>query len=71
MCENGWKIENGWKWFENDKKDTENYIENIDILEMLIPFVGPNYNFYKDLHDIDSNITKLSINKILIYFFIF
>lgn len=42
------------------EKETE--INNeIDILEMILPFVGPNYNFYKDLNK------KLEINKILNY----
>ena len=43
-------------------KTDENKISNIheiDILPMLIPFVGPNYNFYKDLESITLNVDKI------------
>jgi hypothetical protein len=39
-------------------------IDEIDILPMLIPFVGPNYNFYKDLEVLGI---KLYVDKILAY----
>ena len=38
--------------------------DEIDILPMLIPFVGPNYNFYKDLEVLGI---KLYVDKILAY----
>ena len=38
--------------------------DEIDILSMIIPFVGPNYNFYKDLENIE---VKLHVDKILTY----
>ena len=42
--------------------ETETEIDyELDILEMIIPFVGPNYNFYKDINK------KLEVNKILNY----
>lgn len=41
-------------------KQTNN-TEDIDILSFLIPFVGPNYNFYNDLE------IKLNLDKILKY----
>lgn len=59
---------------ESDKNEISNKISNesqisitdeIDILQMLIPFVGPNYNFYKDLEVLS---TRLNIDKILTYF---
>ena len=42
----------------------ESITDEIDILPMLIPFVGPNYNFYKDLEVL--GIT-LNVDKILTY----
>ena len=41
-----------------------NTIDEIDISPMLIEFLGPNYNFYKDLESIGI---KLDIDKILTY----
>uniref|UniRef100_A0A6C0LFZ7 Uncharacterized protein n=1 Tax=viral metagenome TaxID=1070528 RepID=A0A6C0LFZ7_9ZZZZ len=41
--------------------------DEIDILPMLIPFIGPNYNFYEDLEYIGTNVTKLNVDKILTY----
>jgi hypothetical protein len=38
--------------------------EKIDILPMLIQFIGPNYNFYKDLEVLGN---KLNLDKILTY----
>ena len=35
----------------------------IDILPLIIPFVGPNYNFYKDLEVLE----RLNVDKILTY----
>lgn len=42
----------------------ESITDEIDILPMLIPFVGPNYNFYIDLEVLG---TRLNIDKILAY----
>jgi hypothetical protein len=39
--------------------------EIIDILSLIIPFIGPNYNFYNDLEHFN---TELQIDKILTYF---
>ena len=36
----------------------------IDILPLIIPFLGPNYNFYKD---IVTNVSGLNLEKILTY----
>jgi hypothetical protein len=44
----------------NNTEDTKN-TEDIDILSFLIPFIGPNYNFYYDLE------IKLNLDKILKY----
>ena len=49
---------------KNEISDKNEIIDKIDILPMLIPFVGPNYNFYKDVEDIG---VKLNLDKILIY----
>ena len=48
---------------ETDKNEIS-VTEEIDILPMLIQFVGPNYNFYKDLEVLGN---KLNLDKILIY----
>lgn len=45
-------------------KETECNENEIDILEMLLPFLGPNYNFYKD---VEHSGIKPNIDKILIY----
>ena len=42
----------------------ESITDEIDILPMLIPFVGPNYNFYKDLEVLGI---RLNVDKILAY----
>ena len=51
---------------ENDisNKSQMSKIDEIDILPMLIPFVGPNYNFYKDLEVLGI---RLNVDKILAY----
>lgn len=65
---------------ETDKNEISN-TQEIDILPLIVPFVGPNYNFYNDLQDIDTaitsksdksdksdkSITRLNIDKILTY----
>ena len=48
---------------ETDKNEISSTNE-IDVLHMLIPFVGPNYNFYKDLEVFDI---KFNVDKILTY----
>ena len=48
---------------ETDKNEIS-VTEEIDILPMLIQFVGPNYNFYKDLEVLGN---KLNLDKILTY----
>jgi len=47
---------------KNEKSDKLGITDEIDILPLIIPFVGPNYNFYKD---IGTNVTNL--DKILTY----
>jgi len=47
---------------KNEKSDKIGITNEIDILPLIIPFVGPNYNFYKD---IGTNVTNL--DKILTY----
>ena len=47
---------------KNEKSDKIGITDEIDILPLIIPFVGPNYNFYKD---IGTNVTNL--DKILTY----
>lgn len=49
---------------ENENGTNENGTNEIDILSMLVPFLGPNYNFYKDLKYIGI---KLSMDNILTY----
>lgn len=49
---------------KNEKSDKISITDEIDILPMLIPFVGPNYNFYKDLEVLGI---KLNVDKILAY----
>ena len=44
--------------------DDIDYIEEHDILNIILPYLGPNYNFYKDLN------IKLSIKDILKHEFI-
>lgn len=48
---------------ETDKNEIS-ITREINILPMLIQFIGPNYNFYKDVEDIG---TKLNVDKILMY----
>jgi len=50
---------------EISSKDKITSVIEIDILPMLVQFVGPNYNFYKDLEVLGSNVT--SLNKIMTY----
>ena len=50
---------------EISNKNEINVTDEIDILPMLIPFVGPNYNFYKDLEFLGKNVTN--VDKILLY----
>ena len=50
---------------KNEKSNKIGITDEIDILSLIIPFVGPNYNFYKDLEDIGTNVTNL--DKILAY----
>ena len=50
---------------KNEKSDKIGITDEIDILPLIIPFVGPNYNFYKDLEVL--GIT-LNVDKILTYF---
>ena len=54
---------------ESDENEISNksqisITDEIDILPMLIPFVGPNYNFYKDLEVLSI---RLNVDKILSY----
>ena len=49
---------------KNEKSDKIGITDEIDILPLIIPFVGPNYNFYKDLEVL--GIT-LNVDKILTY----
>ena len=49
---------------KNEKSDKICIIDEIDILPLIIPFVGPNYNFYKDLEVLGMN---LNLDKILTY----
>ena len=44
--------------------ENEDYKKIIDILDDIIPFLGPNYNFYNDL--LNENI-RLNIKNILLY----
>ena len=53
---------------KNEKSDKIGITEEIDILPLIIPFVGPNYNFYKDLEDIGTSVTSVTnLDKILTY----
>ena len=45
------------------KKNEISVTHEIDILPLIFPFVGPNYNFYKDL----EVLGRLNIDKILTY----
>jgi len=47
---------------KNEKSDKIGITDEIDILPLIFPFVGPNYNFYKD---IGTNI--INLDKILTY----
>ena len=44
---------------KNEKSDKIGITDEIDILPLIIPFVGPNYNFYKDIGTSVTNLDKI------------
>jgi hypothetical protein len=58
------KISSAKLLITESNKNEMSKTDEIDILPMLIPFVGPNYNFYKDLEVLGI---RLNLDKILAY----
>lgn len=58
------KISSAKLLITESNKNEMSKTDEIDILPMLIPFVGPNYNFYKDLEVL---AIRLNVDKILAY----